>query len=236
MRPLRIGRASGSCRLTSRVAPSGICPASRDRAWATTVAVRSMVTASSPSARRSRPRIRPVSALGSARRPLRSTAAACAAAPSARSARFPVIRLIARLVSSRPSWARVRIVAAISRARRPAARRRSLITVPVAPPAACTRRAARTSLPTALASSPASAGKTTFAATTVVSARTRPVRSSFCSAALAHSASFSPATAASPHRVVSFISVVGCGTLPSSGIRQNRRHEIESLTSAHKLS
>ena len=38
------------------------------------------------------------------------------------------------------------------------------------------------------------------------------------------------------HRVVSFISVVGCGTRPSSGIRQNRRQEIESLTSAHRLS
>jgi hypothetical protein len=36
--------------------------------------------------------------------------------------------------------------------------------------------------------------------------------------------------------VVSFISVVGCGTFPSSGIRQNRRHETGSLTSAHRLS
>jgi hypothetical protein len=70
----------------------------------------------------------------------------------------------------------------------------------------------------------------------VVSARTRAVRSSFCPDALAHSVSFSPATACSPQRVVSFISVVGCGTGPSSGIRQNRRQEIESLTSAHKLS
>jgi hypothetical protein len=70
----------------------------------------------------------------------------------------------------------------------------------------------------------------------VVSARTRPVRSSLPCAAFAHSASFSPATASSPHRVVSFSSVVGCGTLPSIGIRQNRRQEIESLTSAHKLS
>ncbi len=70
----------------------------------------------------------------------------------------------------------------------------------------------------------------------MVSARSREVRSSFSPAALASSAAFSPATACSPHRVVSFISVVGCGTLPSSGIRQNRRHEIESLTSAHKLS
>jgi hypothetical protein len=75
-----------------------------------------------------------------------------------------------------------------------------------------------------------------LAGITVVSARTRAVRSNFASAALAHSASFSPATASSPHRLVSFISVVGCGTFPSSGIRQNRRHEIESLTSAHRLS
>ena len=60
-----------------------------------------MVTASSPSARR----------------PLRSTAAACAAALSARSARSPVARPIAALPSSRPSRARARIVAAISRAR-----------------------------------------------------------------------------------------------------------------------
>jgi hypothetical protein len=132
--------------------------------------------------------------------------------------------------------ARARIVAAISRARRVAARRRSVITVPVAPPAACTRRAARTSLPTARASSPASVGKTTFAAITVVSARTRAVRSSLAPAALTSSASFSPATAASPHLVVSFISVVGCGTLASRPIRQNRRQEIESDTSAHRLS
>jgi len=43
---------------------------------------------------------------------------------------------------------------------------------------------------------------------------------SFAPAALAHSASFSPSTACSPQRLVSFISVVGCGTLPSSGMRQ----------------
>jgi len=33
-----------------------------------------------------------------------------------------------------------------------------------------------------------------------------------------------------PQRVVSFINVVECGTFPSIGIRQNRRHVIESLT------
>ena len=42
-----------------------------------------------------------------------------------------------------------------------------------------------------------------------------------------------PPTAVAPQRVVSFINVVGCGTTPSSGIRQNRRHMIESLTSRH---
>jgi hypothetical protein len=33
--------------------------------------------------------------------------------------------------------------------------------------------------------------------------------------------------------LVSFINVVGCGTDPASGIRQNRRQVIESLTSRH---
>jgi len=59
------------------------------------------------------------------------------------------------------------------------------------------------------------------------------VRSSFACAAFASNASFSPSTAALPQRVVSFINVVGCGTAPSSGIRQNRRQVIESVTSRH---
>jgi len=75
-----------------------------------------------------------------------------------------------------------------------------------------------------------------LAGTTVVSARSRDVRSSFASAALASSASLHAATATAPHLLVSFISVVGCGTLESSGIRQNRRQLIESLTSANKVS
>jgi IS5 family transposase len=66
--------------------------------------------------------------------------------------------------------------------------------------------------------------------------RTRLVRSSFACTALASSASFNPCTAAGPHRVVSFINVVGCGTDPSNRIRQNRRQVIESLTSRHRLS
>ena len=69
--------------------------------------------------------------------------------------------------------------------------------------------------------------------TTVVSARTRPVRNTLASAALTSSASLSPSTAALPHRVVSFINVVGCGTNPSNGIRQKRRQVIESPTSRH---
>ena len=70
----------------------------------------------------------------------------------------------------------------------------------------------------------------------MVSALSRLVRSSLASAALASSASLQPSTAAVPQRVVSFINVVGCETLPSIGIRQNRRHVIESLPSRHKLS
>jgi hypothetical protein len=45
-----------------------------------------------------------------------------------------------------------------------------------------------------------------------------------------------PSTAAVPHRVVNLIKVVGCGRVASSGIRQNRRHVIESLTSRHRFS
>ena len=59
------------------------------------------------------------------------------------------------------------------------------------------------------------------------------MRNSFASAALASRASLSPSTAADPHRVVSFINVVGCDTDPSSGIRQNIRQVIESDTSRH---
>ena len=70
----------------------------------------------------------------------------------------------------------------------------------------------------------------------MVSARNRVVRSSFTSAALASNASLHPSTAAVPQRVVSFISVVGCGTWPSSGIRQNRRQVIESVTSRQRVS
>jgi hypothetical protein len=39
-RPLAIGRASGSCRLTRRVAPSGIVPASRLSRWMIAASIR----------------------------------------------------------------------------------------------------------------------------------------------------------------------------------------------------
>lgn len=67
----------------------------------------------------------------------------------------------------------------------------------------------------------------------MVSARIRLVPSSLASAALANNASLSPSIGADPQRVVSFINVVGCGTDPSSAMRQNRRQVIESATSRH---
>jgi hypothetical protein len=54
-RPLRIGRASTSCRLTSRLADSGITPARRLRVCATTRSVRPTTVFRSLIARRSRP-------------------------------------------------------------------------------------------------------------------------------------------------------------------------------------
>ena len=67
----------------------------------------------------------------------------------------------------------------------------------------------------------------------MVSTRTREQRNTFASAALANNASFSPSTAAEPHRLVSFIRVVGCGTGRSMPIRQNCRQVMESDTSRH---
>jgi len=49
----------------------------------------------------------------------------------------------------------------------------------------------------------------------------------FAAAALANRASFNPATAASPHRVVIFISVVGCSTRVPKGTRQRTNPRIE---------
>jgi hypothetical protein len=56
---VRIARASGSCRLTGRVAPSGVCPDSRARVRVAIPPVRSMMVASSSNARCSWPRTRP---------------------------------------------------------------------------------------------------------------------------------------------------------------------------------
>ena len=60
----------------------------------------------------------------------------------------------------------------------------------------------------------------------------RLVQSNFASAARQQDP-VSPATAAD---AVKFISVVGCGTWPSSRTRQNRREEIESTASRHIVS
>jgi hypothetical protein len=62
------------------------------------------------------------------------------------------------------------------------------------------------------------------------------VFNTLASTALASNASFNPSTATCPQRVVIFINVVGCGTVPPSGIRQNRCHVIESVTSRHNVS
>ena len=157
MRPLRIGRASGSCRLTSRVALSGICPASRSGSWGTIVAVRSRVTASSASARRSRPRIRPRRA-----RRWRGGRRAVPWQPGPPSSRPgpPAPRSPGRSPPTAPHRLASPGSAACWRPGGPAGQQHAAgPSSPCrAPPAACTRRAARTSLPTALASSPQSVG------------------------------------------------------------------------------
>jgi hypothetical protein len=76
----------------------------------------------------------------------------------------------------------------------------------------------------------------TFASTTVVSARTLSVLTSFPAPALTSNASFSACTVSGPQRAVSFPSVEGCGTLVPSGIRANRVQEIESATARHNVS
>jgi hypothetical protein len=60
-------------------------------------------------------------------------------------------------------------------------------------------------------------------------------RSSLASVARDSSASLQASTAVGPQRVVSFMSVVGCGTWASSRIRQNRRQLMELTTSRHRL-
>ena len=115
--PLAIGRASRSCRLTTRVAPSGVVPAIRCRVCPMIRVVTSSRFDRSLMARASRPRRRPAAAparpLGqraaltcarrSARRALPSRRCASRAVASARSASSPVIRCTPSLTWSRPS-------------------------------------------------------------------------------------------------------------------------------------
>jgi hypothetical protein len=224
---LAIGRASGSCRLTRRVAPSGVTLDRRCRVCAATRRVASNRSVRSLTARPSRPRRRPAAAsrppavaslaaflraVRNARFALSSSRSASLAAVSARLASSPFLR---RSTSSASSFAvalRVRSFAFKSWARRPAARDRSRSLVRTAPPAARIRRPVAAIRRTAFASNPESVGYATFDGTSVVSTRTRVQRSSFAAAAFANNASFSPSTAVEPHRVVSFINVVGCGT------------------------
>jgi len=124
----------------------------------------------------------------------------------------------------------------MSRARERTDLVRSRVAVRVANPAALTRPIAVAILTTPLASNPESVGYATSASTTVVSARTRLILSTLAAAALVNNASLSPSTASTPHRVVIFINVVGCGTDDPNGIRANRCQLIESVTSRHTAS
>lgn len=117
-------------------------------------AARPIVSPSSSSARRSRPRIRSLSAAGRAGRPLRSTAAASAAAVLARSASSPVTRAITRVLPRGLAWPGPQLVRDLP----DPPRRPSRARVRVAPTAACTRRTVRAIFPTALASGPESVG------------------------------------------------------------------------------
>jgi hypothetical protein len=69
-----------------------------------------------------------------------------------------------------------------------------------------------------------------------VSTRKRRERSTLRSTASDKSSALSSSTSAGPSRFVSFISVVGSGTRPSSAIRQKRRHVNESATSLQSVS
>ena len=91
----------------------------------------------------------------------------------------------------------------------------------------------RVSRATARVSRPESVGYLMSASTTVVSARTGSRFTTSASCALTNSVSFNWSTTSGPHRFVIFINVVGCGTRVPIGTRQNRRHAIESDTSAH---
>ena len=70
----------------------------------------------------------------------------------------------------------------------------------------------------------------------MVSARTLSSLTTLAAFALANRASFNWSTTPCPHRVVIFISVLGCGTASVMPIRQKRRQANESATSAQSVS
>ena len=74
------------------------------------------------------------------------------------------------------------------------------------------------------------------ASTTVVSARTRSRSTSPRPWAAASSSRFNASISSGPQRRVSLRIVDSSGTDASSPMRQNRRHVIESATSAHSRS
>src|SRR6478609_1587560 len=221
-RPLAIGRACTSCRLTTRVAPSGMIPLIRSRACSMIFSVASTSRFRSLTARTSRPRRRPAAASGTpaaansaasararlaARRALTSTLRASVMADSASPANSPVILGTPALASSRPSCARDRNLAAMPCALVPADLDRSRTRVRTAPPAAWIRLTFAPIRRNALASRPEPVGYPTSAGITVVSARTRFIRTTLASTALAKRARFNPSTAVDPHRVVSFLTI-----------------------------
>jgi len=97
-------------------------------------------------------------------------------------------------------------------ARFPAARERSRSVVRTAPPTAWIRCPVVVSRLIALASKPEFGGVRDVRRDDGGVCRNRLVGSTFASNAFASNAAFNPSTATDPQRVVSFISVVGCGT------------------------
>jgi len=83
---------------------------------------------------------------------------------------------------------------------------------------------------------PESVGYVMSAGTTVVSARNHPMSTTPISTAFAMSAELSSSISSGRQRVVIFINVDGCGADPPIGIRANRSHDNESVTSAHSVS
>jgi hypothetical protein len=118
----------------------------------------------------------------------------------------------------------------------PTERRRSRTRAFFAAPVALIRRASEASRETACAHSPESVGLRMSASTTVVSTRNRRERSTLRSTANDSSSALSSSSSPGPSRLVSFISVEGSGTRPSSAMRQKRRQVNESDTSLQSVS